>query len=327
MIKLSSCLSFLQAENQGFRLLVNDFFGNLVGYVTDKIRQKVPIILVVRKQILSSKFLSSSLLISLILLFSSCKKPTYNIQNLNNNEIGILGHGGMGIGPNEYPMNSLESLSQCLYLGADGTEIDVQLTKDSIWVAFHPEHLEDATNHQGRIYEYEWSQIQDAIYDFPLYSELPIMRLDYFFDHFPDYDRFTYFLDCKNFRPNRTPEYLNTYTDAMIRLIDKYNLSDNVVLEVKNTNLILMFHNKRPDLSIFVYQPFEDALNLAFEYNLKGITISVDDISAADIQEAHDLGIQISVFNTHSKALNREAIEKNVDFIQTDKLRYLLKLL
>lgn len=35
----------------------------------------------------------------------------------------------------------------------------------------------------------------------------------------------------------------------------------------------------------------------------------------------------IAVFNVHSKNKNIEAIEKNVDFIQSDKVKHLIKTL
>jgi glycerophosphoryl diester phosphodiesterase len=43
--------------------------------------------------------------------------------------------------------------------------------------------------------------------------------------------------------------------------------------------------------------------------------------------EAHRNGTMVAVFNTHSKDRNMEAIEKNVDFIQSDKVKHLIKIL
>ena len=104
-----------------------------------------------------------NLIILSILLFvvSSCQKEDFEIINLNNNKITVLGHGGMGIGET-YPMNSFESILNCLNLGADGTEIDVQMTKDGVLVAFHDESLEHSTNISGRIFNKTWDEIKAA---------------------------------------------------------------------------------------------------------------------------------------------------------------------
>ena len=74
-----------------------------------------------------------------ILLFS-CQVEDFELNNLNGNRIDALGHGGMGIS-NLYPSNSAESILNCLYLGATGTEIDIQMTSDGVLVLFHDEEL------------------------------------------------------------------------------------------------------------------------------------------------------------------------------------------
>ena len=83
----------------------------------------------------------------------SCKKNKEEILNLNNNKIDVLGHAGMGIS-SLYPINSAESLLACLHSGADGTELDVQLTMDNVLVAFHDASLSDKTNLSGIITAY-----------------------------------------------------------------------------------------------------------------------------------------------------------------------------
>ena len=83
----------------------------------------------------------------------------------------------------------------------------------------------------------------------------------------------------------------------------------------------------RPDWSIFVYQEYDYSLKLAQQYGLQGMVISVDKITKEQVQEAHQLGLKVMVFNTHSNKRNKEAIHKNVDMIQTDNLKHLLRIL
>jgi len=92
----------------------------------------------------------------MLFIVSSCQKEDFDIINLNSNKISILGHGGMGI-EHTYPMNSFESILNCLSIGADGTELDVQKTKDSVLVAFHDESLENSTDISGRIFNATWA--------------------------------------------------------------------------------------------------------------------------------------------------------------------------
>ena len=69
-----------------------------------------------------------------------------------------MGHGGMGFS-NVYPMNTFESIMHCINLGADGTEIDVQMTKDGILVAYHDRELSNKTNKCGLVNDFYWNSL------------------------------------------------------------------------------------------------------------------------------------------------------------------------
>ena len=89
------------------------------------------------------KVIYISLLLSILF---SCRKdaPLWQTDNLNNNEIGSFGHAGMGLAF-RYPINSYELFEPCFRIGAKGSEMDVQMTKDSVLVLFHNTKLEDGT--------------------------------------------------------------------------------------------------------------------------------------------------------------------------------------
>lgn len=265
-------------------------------------------------------------LFTILFIVSSCQKEDFDILNLNNNKISVLGHGGMGIGQT-YPMNSFESIINCLSLGADGTEIDVQMTKDSVLVAFHGGFLNHSTNISGQIFNKTWSEMNNAIYKDPPYTNYKLITLDELFSNIPKLKEYTFFLDCKNFNPDTSLSYLNKFNNALINIIDKHNLANNVYIEFKRKELIKSLIIKRPDLKIFVYSKFDLAFEIVNEFQLHGITNSVDKISKEDVLKAHENGIMIAVINTHSKSRNIEAIEKNVDFIQSDKVKHLIKIL
>jgi len=100
------------------------------------------------------------------LLLSACSKDVklFEIQNLNDNKIWALGHGGMGLSQFS-PIDSYESLAKGMALRPDGIEVDVQMTKDHVLVAFHDEFLDDATNGSGKINDHNWVEIKNLHYD------------------------------------------------------------------------------------------------------------------------------------------------------------------
>ena len=65
-------------------------------------------------------------------------------------------------GASEYcPENTLLSFYVGLYMGANGIETDVQLTKDGVLVLFHDETLERVTGEKGRICDYAFRELQN----------------------------------------------------------------------------------------------------------------------------------------------------------------------
>jgi glycerophosphoryl diester phosphodiesterase len=271
--------------------------------------------------------MKKSVLFGLIIsIISACEKEEFNIVNLNGNRITALGHGGMGIG-STYPMNSFESIAYSLNIGADGTEIDVQMTKDSVLVAFHDLELSDKTTISGNIYNKNWSEISHATFKEPIYTGYKIINLDMLFSGLGNVSQKIFAFDCKNFNPDTSVYYRTTFCNSLIRIIDKYNIQDNIFIEFKREDLIKTMKELRPDLKIFIYSNFNDGLILAQKYQLQGLVISVDNISKEQVSIAHGNGFMICVFNTHSNNRNIEAINKNVDIIQTDNLKHLLKIL
>jgi len=267
-----------------------------------------------------------AILILFLLTGFSCQDYDFNISNLNNNEISVLGHGGMGIG-HVYPMNTYESIMNCLNLGADGTEIDVQITKDSVLVAYHDKLLQHSTDKSGKIYQHNWKEIKDANYKNPPYVNYKIRSLNEIFSNIPDLHNYLYFIDYKNYNPDTSSIFDNIFIKSLEEIIVKHQLQNNIYVGLKDIKLIASLREQKPNLNIFIYAGFENANIIAKKYNLQGITIDVDEISADQVKKAHANEIMIAVYNAHSKESNIEAVEKNVDFIQSGKIKHLLKIL
>ena len=53
-----------------------------------------------------------------------------------------------------YPINTFESIMHCINVGSDGTEIDVQITKDGVLVAYHDKELSNKTNKCGLVNDF-----------------------------------------------------------------------------------------------------------------------------------------------------------------------------
>lgn len=266
--------------------------------------------------------------IFILLLLFACKKEKFNIVNLNGNEIMTLGHGGMGLS-STYPMDSYESLMESLGTGADGTEFDVQMTKDSVLVLYHDKDLSDNTTLKGCINSLSWQEVQAAKYNQKLYLNYSISSLDQFLSNVSERNQREFTFDCKLYTENPDINtFYRTYIRAVTSIVRKYNLEMNVQIESQNPDFLAVFKQLNPFYKLYIYpSSFESGLEIAKSLDLFGITISTRDISKEQIEIAHDNNLWVTIWNTHTEADNKEAIRKNPDCIQTDKLKYLVKLL
>ncbi|HET6225120.1 MAG TPA: glycerophosphodiester phosphodiesterase family protein [Bacteroidia bacterium] len=267
------------------------------------------------------------LLLSLLILIS-CRKERFVIDNLNGNRIIALGHAGMGLG-NDYPMNSAESILQCLNIGMDGTEFDVQLTRDSVLVAFHDPDLSNSTTLKGVINSLSWAEVKRAQYTQKLYLNYSIVSLEDLFSNIYNLQQFKFTFDCKLYTENtNTTQFYEFYIRAIIRILQKYQLEDNAFIESQDIAFLRLFKSKKADYKLFIYPAsFEEGLSTAKAEQLFGITISSKNITAEQIKLAHENNLWVAIWNTHTEADNKEAIRKSPDCIQTDKAKNLLKLL
>ena len=261
------------------------------------------------------------------LLLPSCQKETFTIVNLNNNRITTLGHGGMGVG-RAYPSDTYESVLNCLATGADGSEINVQLTKDNVLVAFHDRDMNVATNLEGMINSHTWAELELAYYDAFPYKQFRILQFDNFFSKLNHPENYFFTFDCKLFNNGDRALFLQNFSDALIELIEKHQLQNNMTIESNAVNFLLLIQQQQPAYKLFYYpESFDEGLQVLQQHNFSGITIDWEDITRQEVETAHNLGIYIAIWNTHSKQDNIDAVRKNPDFIQSDKIEHLVDLL
>ena len=267
-------------------------------------------------------------LIFTLALFVGCKKETFTIQNNNGNQIFILGHGGMGFS-NLYPINSLESISNCLNIGATGSEMDVQMTKDSVLVAFHDSNLSPSTDMIGIVNSMTWEEIQNANYLNAPYSPYSLVRLEDIFTSITDYSNYIFTFDIKLYGATTDFDgYYDTFSSALVKFYDKFGLHSNVYIESQNITFLGVIRAKAPSLRVYYYpQTFDDGLNIALEYGVQGITISNEVIDVDQVALAHQYGLFVTIWGVNTKEKNKDAIRKNPDMIQTDNVQYLVDLL
>lgn len=257
----------------------------------------------------------------------SCKKKSFTIDNLNGGKISKLGHGGMGI-YSAYPLNCYESVKKSLELGADGTEFDIQMTSDSVLVLFHDDNLSKKTNLSGLVNDHTWEEINKGYYTTIPLTKYQIVSLEDVFSKTGSVSKYTFTLDCKLHSSNDPVLYKQQFANAITRILSEHNLGESICIESTDEGFLQLLKQKNQFLKLFIYpSSFEDGLEAATRLGLYGITISNDNITKDQVKNAHDHNLRVAVWNTQQNKDNINAIEKSPDYIQTDKLRHLLRVL
>jgi glycerophosphoryl diester phosphodiesterase len=263
--------------------------------------------------------------IVLFLLNIQCKEKSEYKDDSYYGKVIILGHSGMGE-MYKMPRNTYESIAPVIAIGADGSEVDIQMTKDSVLVLFHDPTLNAHTTCTGRIYESTWAEIQQCKY-YAIQNNIFVNSLDTLFRKLPNLNKFYFSFDCKlDTTLAEDSIYQMRYLRAIKRLCDKYQMNDNVILE---GGISLLNRAKKSGLTnkLFLLNSFdESSINSAKSNNYFGISTCMDwMVSSAD--DAHKNGLYLMIWSPNNDAQNKEVLKAKADIIQTDDPMTLLKLL
>jgi len=263
-------------------------------------------------------------IIFLFVLISCNKENKYEIDNLNHNTIMILGHRGMGE-LYKYPGNTAEAILPVIGIGADGAEIDIQMTKDSVLVLYHSDLLDTRTTCTGKISEKYWYEIKDCKYNLT-WALVPLCTVDSLFGLIDNINDYYFSFDIKldgEMADNK--EYKKTFLRAILAIDDKYNMSENIIIEGEKDFLLLGRSLGLTNKECVVRAgPIEKNIEYAVEYNFFCVGTETS-VSESVVKDAHSKGIRIMVWNAKNNIGNLEAIDKNVDIIQTDAPIHILQ--
>lgn len=239
-----------------------------------------------------------------------------------------MGHRGMGK-KHKYPGNSFEAVETVLKIGADGSEIDVQITKDSVLIVFHDKELSKTTDCEGMVRDYDWAEIDSCTYKSPGSQNIYLITAHNLFSRLPNVQNYYFSFDCK-FYPNDSDiliDYYRQYIHAVKQVIDNNNMHNKVLIESGS----IQFHQMLKESGAQVLQFITGTgiiagIPIAEELDLYGIG-SGSIATGRDIKIAHEKGFRVMTWTPKTKRANIKAIRKNPDFIQTGKPVHMLKIL
>jgi len=222
----------------------------------------------------------------------------------------------------QYPGNTLESVLPVLEIGADGSEIDIQMTKDSILVLFHNDVLEGRTHCTGKVYDYNWEEIKNCTYN-AVQSNVKLISVDELFSNIENLEDFYFSFDCKLDPDNvYNINYRKIFLRAISQINDEYEMSGNIFIE-GDLNFLQLAKELGLNNKGFL---IGSSIDIAIENNIFGIGATLE-TSPDTISYAHANGIYVMMWGAKTDIGNKQALKLNPDILQTDKPIPLLMLL
>jgi len=259
-----------------------------------------------------------------LLLFSRCNKDKITDDTYFGSKIMILGHKGMG-SYYKRPGDTFESIFPAINIGADGCEVDVQITKDTVLILLHDGELNAMTACNGRVYETTWEQVKQCKY-YAFQNNIFVYSVDDIFSRLSNLNNLYFSFDSKlNEKIVDQELYQNQLLRAIKRICEKYNMSDNVFIEGKAPYL-RRAQNVGLSNKLFLTGVINQAnIDTALNNHFFGICTEMSNFEI-DADFAHEKGLYIMAYTPNNYYSNLIAINKKIDILQTDDPISILKL-
>ncbi|MBM7693240.1 glycerophosphoryl diester phosphodiesterase [Peribacillus deserti] len=216
-----------------------------------------------------------------------------------------------------HPENTMMSFHEALRSGAEGIELDVQLSKDGQVVIIHDESVDRTTNGKGYVKDLNFDEIKafNASHKFTKqYGKTSIPTLEEFFLWF----KYTALI-CNIELKNGVYPYPGL-EEKVIGLIRKFNLQERIILSSFNHYSIVHCFQLAPEIEIAPI--YSNGLFMPWIYarSIRGKAIhpSIKVISDSMIIESMKAGIAVRPYTVNSEAHMKRLIDIKCSAFFTD---------
>ncbi|MDZ5471071.1 glycerophosphodiester phosphodiesterase (plasmid) [Bacillus sp. 31A1R] len=200
-----------------------------------------------------------------------------------------------------FPENTMRAFMEAEKAGAEGLEIDVQLTKDGEVVVIHDEKVDRTTGSTGYVKDFTFKELRklDASYlHKTLLKKEPIPSLEELFEWMS-----TTNLVCNVELKNIIFRY-EGMEEKIIELVRKYNLADRIILSSFNHYSIIYSYRIDPEVEIApllaegLYMPWVYASSI----QAKGIHPKYIAATNEMVKSCMENGIAVRPYTVNKKA-------------------------
>jgi glycerophosphoryl diester phosphodiesterase len=246
----------------------------------------------------------------------------------------VIGHAGSAfltpINPfNPLPPNSGASLQQALDRGADGLEVDLQLSQDSVLMLYHDSRLESMTAGQGCVSEKPAAELRQLpyragwVYDW--FQNEKLLTLEDLLRRTQGTQPYLHFdlhqsEDC---RPADAYGRAPVWARALARLLQRYPWPpERLLILTTHQPTLALLRRELPGipLGLEITEDFAAGLQNAKAEQVQAVVLSKDLASLDNTRLAHAAGLQVITFGGRSAGTVRRLLGTLPDAIQTDNV-------
>ena len=209
-------------------------------------------------------------------------------------------------GASEYcPENTLLSFYTGVYMGANGIETDVQMTKDGVAVLLHDDTIERMMKKPGRVADYTYAELRT----FPMER---CGRVDYIIT-------LDAFLECFSKKElTFAIELKGEGTEAeTARLVEKYNVAHKCIFTSFKMDYLKKMHTINPSYRLgFLAEPGKIDAGLPEEMKAFGfyeICPYSEDATPENVACWHSLGLNVRAWGIANEEIMKKAYDNGVD--------------
>lgn len=212
----------------------------------------------------------------------------------------------------KYPENTLIAFEKAVEAGADGIELDVQLSKDGEVMIMHDETLDRTTDGKGPLVSYTCEELQkfDASY---------IYRGQMGFNKIPTLREYFELIKNTNIITNiELKTGINEYLGIEQKvwdLIQEYNLADRIIISSFNHYTILRMKAIAPKLKcgLLTETWYVDAGKYTHNLGVECYHPHFANMTKNIVNEIKSYGIEINTWTVNKEEQMRDLIEKGID--------------
>ncbi len=223
----------------------------------------------------------------------------------------VLGHGGMGI-KSLLPLDSYPSLLKA-YNFLDGTEGDVQLTKDCVLVYWHDGSL------PGKL-GFVSSVVYDSLpFNRYVFKKYDIISVNSFLSSIDSGKIVS--LDIKTYGLDDVSKKI--FAKKLKSIANKYGGKNKVFFETHDDVILNELSKKHSNYILFYYaNGVQDAINECNSSKVDGISMHFKFADALAVKKIKDKGCKVMLWGMHNVRDLKKAFGYGADYYQTDKVKF-----